>query len=146
MRMCEKANCKRETTWFKTGNIRTAIEGTRPEIDVQYAAYECGLCHANSLGVIYELLEWTSDGSSSYYTHKAVRKVGQLPAPSISISPELVERLGTSAAHYKNALICRNSNYGIGAMSYLRRVVDEQTDNLIDVMADLSRSYGRSRR
>ena len=26
-------------------------------------------------------------------------------------------------------------------MSYLRRVVDEHTDNLIDVMADLSRTY-----
>jgi hypothetical protein len=140
MRMCENAQCKRETTWFKAGNLRTELQGTRPDIDLQHVAYKCGLCEANSMGVIYELLEW-SQGGPSQYSHKAVRKVGQLPPASISVPPALTERLGTSAPYYKNALICRNSNFGIGAMSYLRRVVDEHTDNLIDVMADLSRTY-----
>ena len=56
MRMCENAKCKRETTWFKTGNLRTELQGTRPDIDLHHVAYKCGLCEANSMGVIYELL------------------------------------------------------------------------------------------
>jgi len=140
MRMCENSKCKRETTWFKIGNLRTILEGARPDIDLQHVGYECGLCKGNSMGVVYELLEW-SPGGPSQYSYKAVRKIGQVPPASISVPPALTERLGTSAPYFRNALICRNSNFGIGAMSYLRRVVDEQTDNLIDVMADLSRTF-----
>jgi len=53
MRMCENSKCKRETTWFKTGDLRTIQEGARPDIDLQHVAYECGLCKANSMGVVY---------------------------------------------------------------------------------------------
>ncbi len=38
--------------------------------------------------------------------------------------------------------MCRAQNYGIGAMAYLRRVVDEKTDELIDVMVALSQASG----
>lgn len=141
MRVCETKGCKRATTWLRVGSVRTTIEGTRPEIDVHYVGYQCALCAASSLGVIYELLDWSADGGP-HYSHKGVRKVGQVPPQEIAIPAELSDRLGSTAVYYKTALICRAQNYGIAAMAYLRRVVDEQTDNLIDVMADLSRTYG----
>jgi hypothetical protein len=141
-RMCDQADCKRETTWFKLGKTRTTTEGANPNITVEHVSYECGLCKSSSLGVIYELLDWSIDGNGPHYSNKAVRKVGQVPAPEISIAPELTERLGSSAIFYKNALILRQFNYGIGAVAYLRRVVDLHTDNLIDIMIDLSRTSG----
>lgn len=48
-RMCLNTPCKRETTWFWTGDIHTNIRGAEPQVDVHYVAYECGLCRANSL-------------------------------------------------------------------------------------------------
>jgi hypothetical protein len=140
-RMCKDDKCKKETTWLETGEVRTTIKGTRPQVDVQYVAYQCGLCGSRSLGVIYELLNWSS-GNGMNWSHKAVRKVGQVPPQEIAIPAELTDRLGFTAGHYRKALLCREQNYGIAAMAYLRRVVDEQTDNLIEVMADLSRTYG----
>jgi hypothetical protein len=142
MRICDQPTCKRETTWFRLGKTRTITEGSDPKIDVQHVSYECGLCKKSSLGVIYELLEWSVTGDGHNYSHKAVRKVGQIPAPDIAVAPELTQRLGTSAIFYKNALILRQFNYGIGALAYLRRVVDVHTDNLIDIMIDLSRTSG----
>ena len=141
MRMCDDTECKTPTTWLRKGSIRTEIEGTRPEIDIRYVGYQCGHCGDSSLGVIYELLGWSPDGGGGHYSHKAVRKIGQVPPPEITIPAELSDRLGASAHYYKNALVCRQYSYGIAAVAYLRRVVDEQTDNLIDVMADLSRTY-----
>jgi hypothetical protein len=91
------------------------------------------------MAVIYQLLEWSGQGSM--YSHKAVRKVGQVPETDISIPAELSDRLGSDTGYYKRALICRQNNYGIGAVAYLRRVVDDNTDNLIDVMVELSRTY-----
>ena len=97
---------------------------------------------------IYELLNWTEDPNNHNiprrWHHTAVRKIGQVPPQEINISAELSDRLGTTAGRYKKALICREQNYGIAAMAYLRRVVDEKTDELIDVMVELSRAYNVS--
>jgi hypothetical protein len=93
------------------------------------------------------LLDWKQISTGAgiappQYSYTAVRKVGQTPPQEIDISPELSERLGATSRHYKKALICRAENYGIGALAYLRRVVDEKTDELIDVMIELSQANG----
>jgi hypothetical protein len=48
------------------------------------------------------------------------------------------------AVLYKNALICRNQNFGIGALAYMRRVVENKTNELIEVIALQAASYGIS--
>jgi hypothetical protein len=147
--MCTRTPCKKETTWLKVGDtLNASLKFTEPEISFKIVGYKCGLCQNNSFGVIYEMLNWVVDPKShsipKQWHHTAVRKIGQIPPQEIKISPELNDRLGTTASHYKKALICREQNYGIAAMAYLRRVVDEKTDDLIDVMADLSRTYNVS--
>jgi hypothetical protein len=140
-RICER--CNKETTWLIGDQIDGVGSAGNTRLDFKAAAYACGLCRHSNLVVIYELLNWSEVPGSQgkLYQHKAVRKIGQVPPDDVDVPPELVGRLGSTAAHYKKALISRNSNYGIGAMAYLRRVVDEKTDELIDVMADLARTY-----
>lgn len=141
-RMCTHVTCRRETTWLKRAMLNLIFENTPPEaLTSKAVAYVCGLCRSTSTAVYYQLLDWKQSGGPNSYSHHAVRKVGQIPQPDISIPQELETRLGTSASHYKKALICRENSYGIAAMAYLRRVVDEKTDELIDVMADLSRTH-----
>lgn len=145
-RICERGSCKKETTWFIGDRIEGVASAGNTRLDFRAAAYSCGLCRHSNLVVIYELLNWSEVPGSQgkLYQHTHVRKIGQVPPEDIQVPVELVGRLGSTASHYKKALTCRNSNYGIGAMAYLRRVVDEKTDELIDVMAELSRTYNAS--
>jgi hypothetical protein len=54
-RMCIRATCKKDTTWFKTGdNLTCALSGTIPEIQFKAVGYKCGLCMRDSFAVIYE--------------------------------------------------------------------------------------------
>ena len=151
MRLCASKECKTETTWtmlrgFNPIENRDSRTGPGTDTGLREVAYICGICHAR-ITVFYELLDWkqisTGGGIAppqSAYT--AVRKVGQTPPQEIDIPPELNTRLGTASGHDKKALVCRAQNYGIGAMAYLRRVVDEKTDELIDVMVALSQASG----
>jgi hypothetical protein len=80
-------------------------------------------------------------GGSQFWVHHGVQKIGQLPPHSIDVPGDLAKRLGTTAKYYKEALLCRNHGLGIGAVAYMRRVVEEKTDELIDVVVDLARTY-----
>lgn len=138
-RICSSPGCKKATTWQRSDLEDHTLQVANPEIRFDAVSYTCVLCGANSLGVIYQKLEWQNVGATWHYA--AVRKIGQIPAADTQIASGLAERLGNSAGHYKKALICREQNYGIAAMAYLRRVVDEKTDELIDVMVELARTY-----
>lgn len=138
MRSCE--GCKKETTWLMGDALDENIAAGHTQTLFKVVAYSCALCSLANLLVTYELLDWT-EVHTNHWQHTAVRKIGQLPPQEIGVPPELVGRLGSTSSHYKKALVCRNSGFGIGAMAYLRRVVDEKTDELIDVMAELSRTY-----
>ena len=140
MRMCGRKVCKRETTWQRNDTCSVTLQDVSPQISFKIVGYTCALCRNNSLAVIYELLNWSEDTKSRWH-HTAVRKVGQMPPQEISIPAELSDRLGTTDGHYKKALVSREAGYGIGAMAYLRRVVDEKTDELIDVVVELARTY-----
>lgn len=145
MRVCGRNPCKRETTWQRDESVGVTLKDIRPEISFKIAGYICVLCRNNSFAVIYELLNWSENKKSpvipKQWHHTGVRKIGQIPPQEISIPAELSDRLGTTADHYKKALVSRESGYGIGAMAYLRRVVDEKTDELIDVVVELARTY-----
>jgi hypothetical protein len=143
-RICEP--CKKETTWLIGDKIEGVASAANTRLDFRVAAYSCGLCSSSNLVVLYELLNWSEVPGSQgkFWHHTAVRKIGQVPPDDVDVPPELVGRLGSTASHYKKALVSRNAGYGIGAMAYLRRVVDEKTDELIDVMADLARTYEAS--
>ncbi len=145
--MCAVPECKRETTWLLLDNgevgHRAGGRNAAPigALRFKNVSYRCGLCSQNFLYVEYQLSEWgqhlASGATVKEWTHAAVRKIGQMPAPDIAISTGLSEQLGPMADAYKKALVCRAQNYGIGAMAYLRRVVEVKTDDLINVMIDL---------
>jgi hypothetical protein len=138
-RMCNNSKCKRETTWELTASPNSVSTGGP---NFTYALYFCVLCHETTLLVIYETLDWKEVPNTPTYAYHAVRKIGQLPAPSVDIPAGLSERLGATAGYYKNALVCRAQNFGIAAVAYMRRVIEEKTDELIDVVVELAKTYG----
>ena len=71
-----------------------------------------------------------------------VQKIGQYPAQSIDVPKGLEKNLGAYAISlYKKGLINRNSGYGLGAVTYIRRLVEDKTDELIEVAAQLAESH-----
>jgi hypothetical protein len=135
-RMCDK--CDKQTTW---GLVKNADIDAGTPFGFANAGYKCSLCETLTLLVLYQKLDW-KEVSPQVWAYPTARKIGQVPAPSIDIPPDLSGRLGATAEHYKKALVCRNSNYGIAAVAYMRRVVEEKTDELIDVVVELARTYG----
>ncbi|MGC1256456.1 MAG: hypothetical protein WA867_12930, partial [Candidatus Acidiferrales bacterium] len=71
-------------------------------------------------------------------------KVGQSPAQTASIPPSIEKRLGCSAIFYKRALTSRNEGFGLAAVAYFRRVVEDKTNELVDVVADSAEAMGMS--
>jgi hypothetical protein len=71
-------------------------------------------------------------------------KIGQFPEQSTSISSAIEKRLGASAVFYRRALTCRNEGFGLAAVAYFRRVVEDKTNELVDVVADSAQTMGMS--
>jgi hypothetical protein len=119
--------CGKETTW--------ALQNTQPANRLwtfAFGSYQCVLCERESI---------------RYYLHHDpeahfIMKVGQYPEPSIAIPRALEKGLKDSAQHYRKGLICFSQGYGIGAVAYFRRVVEERTNELIDVVGELGRANG----
>jgi hypothetical protein len=120
--------CGKETTWMELDGSTERASGHCQ------ATYTCGLCSKTYLSFfVYN----DSDKEQIY-------KVGQHPEPSIAIPKRLETGLKDSVQHYKKGLICFNQGYGIGAVAYFRRVVEERTNELIDVVAELAKANGSS--
>jgi hypothetical protein len=118
--------------------------------EFKYIPYLCGLCNKNYLVVLYHELEHEERvraaalgrPRSTIKVITKVQKIGQFPAQSIDVPKGLEKSLGSNAISlYKKGLINRNSGYGLGAVTYIRRVVEDKTDELIEVAAQLAESH-----
>ncbi len=64
-------------------------------------------------------------------------KVGQYPPLSIEPSAELSKALGEEdTALYKKALVNGNYAFGIGALAYFRRVIENKVNLLLDLIGE----------
>jgi hypothetical protein len=70
-------------------------------------------------------------------------KVGQYPPLETHPPAALAKNLDTDDAElYKKALISRNFNFGIGALAYLRRVVENKMNDLLNLIEDAAKQDG----
>lgn len=115
--------CKKETTW--------AHSATHEVQRGRVHAYVCHRCRNNA--VQYFVIQ---------ITNGAYMKVGQYPRQSVRVPNNVEKRLGASTDFYQKALTSRSEGYGLGAVAYFRRVVEDKTNELIDVVADAAAAYG----
>lgn len=68
-----------------------------------------------------------------------IQKVGQYPPYDISLNSTLKKYLSKEdQENYKKALICLSTSYGIGAYSYLRRVIENEIKRIIQDISELT--------
>ena len=63
-------------------------------------------------------------------------KVGQSPELLEQLDSQLEKGLGDAAKLYRKALRARSFGFGIGALAYLRRIVEDSTDELLQLLKD----------
>lgn len=116
--------CQKETTWKYGGNLVPTVGAFK------LLRYKCVNCEKDS---VYYLIVMVESGPSM--------KVGQFPMQSARVPNSIAKRLGDSAPLYRKALTCRNEGYGLAAVAYFRRVVEDKTNELIDVVADAAEAH-----
>jgi hypothetical protein len=63
-----------------------------------------------------------------------VQKVGQWPKLEISLPPEFEKALGRSKDFYVRGMASRHIGYGVGALGYFRRVIDDTIADMLGVL------------
>jgi hypothetical protein len=76
-----------------------------------------------------------------FFQHQeaVLTKVGEFPEPQVNAPKDL--KLSTEDLKlYRRALTCRQNKFGIGAIAYLRRVVENSLNLLFDLVIDVCRA------
>jgi hypothetical protein len=117
---------------------RSAISTTiHHKIGFGTVQYRCCNCPSNPSYVNYYFYwgKWGADESAFF-------KAGQWPAPDEGVSSALQERLDEDDLDfYKKAIRLRNHSLGLGALAYLRRVVENRINDMLDVLAEAAREH-----
>jgi hypothetical protein len=135
--------CSKETTW--------AVAYRKQDRGLSFVEYQCTLCSKSYLSIVYRTSKHipkvytTPSGQETRYLSAQVQKIGQFPPLTIDIPKAVEKSLGKAhSALYKKALISRNEGWGLGAVSYIRRVVEDKTEELIEVVAKLAEAHAIS--
>lgn len=88
--------------------------------------YKCKDCERDEFTVWFS---WWTNGGKTF-----IVKGGQYPKIQITIPKAFGEALGAHKSLYLNAMTLRNNNYGIGAVIYLRRVIEDTTDDMLNLL------------
>ncbi|MGO9403261.1 MAG: hypothetical protein ACLPVW_07300 [Terriglobales bacterium] len=129
------SNCKNTQRWQRysqfgrfdpAGNSRTGFTSEQ---------YRCRNC---AFSVVQYYFYWGKDrnGAGSFF------KTGQWPSIDESIRTELEDRLDKEDLDfYKKAIRLRNHGLGVGALAYLRRVVENRINDILDVLAEAAKEH-----
>lgn len=71
-----------------------------------------------------------------------IQKVGQFPPWDISVSKELARALEDDTDTYKRAKICLSQGYGLAACAYLRRVLENRINHILELIYEYEKERG----
>ena len=131
---CDFVTCEKETTWLRVEDTQFQplySDAYNISDGFRWVWYTCAYCHTAWFLVMYRKDMF------------GLEKIGQTPAISVEVPTALRNSLGAEGLNlYRKALTCRNNGYGLAALAYIRRVVEDRTNELIEVVAKLAESHG----
>jgi hypothetical protein len=119
--------CERERN-FNQIDLKIINEGHQPT-EFYFLSFKCVHCSKSFISYLIQLELKPQSGR--------IRKIGQFPAKSISVPVDLKQELGADAELYKRALMCISQSHGIGACAYLRRLIENQINPLLNLLYEI---------
>jgi hypothetical protein len=122
-------NCKHETVW----------ENQQVRVSFGYSFFneEVYLCRNCGKETTRYVVIWQENESSNIFL-----KVGQYPELEERVSETLVQALSTADLKlYKNALRMRNFNLGVAAVAYMRRVVENRMNDILEILHEAALAH-----
>jgi hypothetical protein len=135
---CEK--CQFETAWSLWDNENIVTTHMRGSVGIPkelyfVKKYMCRNCGGKVARFFFYWLRADAGGGVFY-------KVGQAPEPEERVPKTLEDKLSPADLKvYRNALRLRNFNLGIGAVTYMRRVVENRMNDMLEVLHETARIH-----
>jgi hypothetical protein len=115
--------CGMETNWSGQGDSDHKIGALGD------AFWLCRNCGREAVKIYFR---WETRGAETCF-----EKVGRYPKAEINPPKELAKALGSHLNFYRSGLTLRQHGYGLGALVYFRRIVEETTEALLDLIENL---------
>jgi hypothetical protein len=127
---CSNTMCRHETWWATTERDIYF----RSEDYVNARTFKCQNCRQNEVEYFFI---WHAREVDTVFI-----KVGQYPAMEERVSEALNGALNKEDLQmYKNALRMRNFNLGLAAVAYLRRVVENKINDILEILHESAISH-----
>lgn len=123
---CESEECRREGPFDRQGGDYPWVVGNTREV-----TYACRTCRET---IVTVFLLGSQGGNAN---EAEVHLVGRVPRPAAYVEDELARALRTREHDlylYTQALTERADGQGIGAMTYMRRVIENEMNALLDLL------------
>jgi hypothetical protein len=119
---CNKQKCGYETAW-KTSEAEVYFGSDF----IKRRRYTCRNC---GLSEVYYCFIWQERADDSVFV-----KVGQYPELEERVPEKLVEALDREDLKlYQNSLRLRNFNLGVAAVAYMRRIVENRMNDMLEIL------------
>jgi hypothetical protein len=137
---CGHAKCGFKTSWILVGSEAVAASRARGVVhlsiadDFRHAKYKCNNCRVRVARFFYY---WrVTDKEGWFY------KAGQHPELEERIPKGLEEKLSPDDLKtYKKALRMRNFNLGLAAVAYMRRIVENRMNDMLEVLHEAATTH-----
>jgi len=128
---CDHPNCRNNQTTVWEASF---YSGETNKGGLYSKTYTCRNC-ADSQTTFYFLWEDEED-------HSVFMKVGQFPELEERV-PEALEGMldADDLRIYKTAIRLRNFSLGLGAVAYLRRIVENRMNDILDILYDAAKEH-----
>lgn len=132
---CVNQECETITIWETSRDPAIDLRGRNAKL------FKCRHCKLSEVTFYYF---WRGQGTYKGRDFPATfYKIGQYPELNELVPQELVKRLDQSdLLLYRRSVTCRNQAMGLGAVSYLRRVVENKINVVLDELAEEATKYG----
>lgn len=137
LRYCPHHRCKAERPYRlirAQAGVGSSNTVPREPRNIITMLYECTHCESR-----FWCSFQTSEGAEG---GEWIQKIGQVPPYDISIPSDLADALGDDAVLYKRAQICMSQSFGVGACTYLRRLLENQIAPLLQLVYQARKEEG----
>jgi len=125
---CEKCNQKRPFQDMRSRGGGAGMPITSLSTGTSYFQFSCASCRGNQHAYLVEQL--VTDETIK------IQKYGERPRKKLERDPLLQSFFSHDSDCYEKAIVCISNGYGIAAFAYMRRIIERNINELINLIQE----------